>query len=76
MCVCRAGITLGSYWFIGLPLAALLGLHWGQGAAGMWLAMAIATTVQAAALAAVMVRLDWRGEALAAQRRVAAATPE
>lgn len=68
-----AGVTLASYWLLGLPLAALLGLRLGHGAPGMWLALAVATSAQGAALGATMCALDWRREARAAARRVRAA---
>ncbi|MDE2915259.1 MAG: MATE family efflux transporter [Paracoccaceae bacterium] len=43
-------IAMLSYWVIGMPVAYLLGFSFGQGAAGIWIGLAIALITAAAAL--------------------------
>ena len=41
-----SGLNLLSYWGLGLPLALVLGLHFGLGVQGLWYGLATTTTVQ------------------------------
>jgi MATE family multidrug resistance protein len=65
-----ATVTLGSYWACGLPLSAVLALHYGRGAVGLIEGITIASLGQGLVLGAAVLRLDWGAEACAAQRRV------
>ncbi|WIA21758.1 hypothetical protein OEZ85_000920 [Tetradesmus obliquus] len=58
-----SAVNLGSYWCFGLPLSALLALHWGLGAPGLWWGMAATSAVQGVVLAGVVGCMDWQGEA-------------
>mmetsp|Transcript_14027 Transcript_14027/g.30361 ORF Transcript_14027/g.30361 Transcript_14027/m.30361 type:complete len:522 (-) Transcript_14027:229-1794(-) len=60
--------NLGSYWLVGLPVAAYLGAK--DGARGMWIAMSAASALQAAILVAATFSFDWDKEVKKAQRRV------
>lgn len=63
-------VTLASYWVVGLPLAAALGLRWGRGAVGLMEGLAVASTGQGLVLGAAVAQLDWQAEASTAQRRL------
>lgn len=41
-----SGLNLVSYWGLGLPLALVLGLHFGLGVQGLWYGLATTTSVQ------------------------------
>lgn len=41
-----SGLNLVSYWGLGLPLALVLGLHYGLGVQGLWYGLATTTSVQ------------------------------
>ena len=43
-------LNLISYWGLGLPLALLLGVHWGLGVQGLWWGLAATTSVQVSPL--------------------------
>jgi MATE family multidrug resistance protein len=63
-------VNLGSFWCFGLPLSALLALHLGWGAPGLWWGMAVTSSVQAAVLGGVTCCMDWQGEAVRSKRLV------
>ncbi|EFJ42525.1 hypothetical protein VOLCADRAFT_66930 [Volvox carteri f. nagariensis] len=65
-------VNLAAYWFLGLPLAAYLALRQHKGAMGLWLAMGLASGLQAFILLGSILRFDWSEEARKALRRVAA----
>ena len=50
-------ITLAGYWGLGLPAAALFGVHWGYGAQGIWIPLAISLAVVGLLLA---LRFRWQ----------------
>ncbi|GLI61472.1 hypothetical protein VaNZ11_003869 [Volvox africanus] len=65
-------VNLAVYWFLGLPLAAYLALRNHMGAMGLWLAMGLASALQAVVLLGGILRFDWQEEARKALHRVAA----
>eukprot|EP00879_Flechtneria_rotunda_P019601 GHRR01020594.1.p1 GENE.GHRR01020594.1~~GHRR01020594.1.p1 ORF type:complete len:397 (+),score=83.25 GHRR01020594.1:1177-2367(+) len=67
-------VNFGAFWCFGLPLAASMALKWGWGAAGLWWAMAIVSTVQALVLACVVGLMDWQAEHVRSQRLVRSQT--
>ncbi|KAG2444376.1 hypothetical protein HXX76_001132 [Chlamydomonas incerta] len=66
-------VNLGAYWLLGLPAAAVLALRYHRGAMGLWLAMGVASALQAAILLGSMLHFDWPTEARKAQERAHAA---
>lgn len=58
-----AAVALGAYWCCGLPLAVLLAFHLGYGIKGLWIALAVASSLVCIADLALLGRLDWRREA-------------
>ncbi|GLC34912.1 hypothetical protein PLESTB_001177300 [Pleodorina starrii] len=65
-------VNLAAFWFLGLPLAARLAIHHHLGALGLWMAMGLASALQAVILMVSVLRFDWAEEARKALRRVAA----
>ena len=63
-------VNFGAFWCFGLPLAALMSLHLGWGAPGLWWAMAITSAVQAVVLTGVVGCMNWQNEAVRAKRLV------
>lgn len=63
-------LAFGSYWCIGLPLAAVLAFSLGWGTLGLWLALAAATLLQCGAMSVVALRLNWKQEAERAMANV------
>ena len=57
-----AAVNLAGYWCGGVPLAALLGFHFGMGVFGFWGGLVAASSAQAVAQIMVVMRLDWRHE--------------
>jgi MATE family multidrug resistance protein len=49
-------VNLVAYWFIGLPLGWLLGVHVGWGAAGLWIGLCVGLILLGSILLAV-----WHG---------------
>ena len=58
------------YWALGIPASALLAFKFNQGVRGLWIGLAATTVVQCCAMATLVFRFDWRGEAAAAKARV------
>jgi hypothetical protein len=58
-----AVLAFGSYWCIGLPLAAILGFMFTWGCLGMWVGLLVATLLQCGAMAFMALRLDWKTRA-------------
>ncbi|CAL8462043.1 g1574 [Coccomyxa elongata] len=55
-------LNLITYWGLGLPLASVLGLHYGLGVQGLWWGLATTTTVQGLAMCATVLCFDWDKE--------------
>ncbi|CAH1421815.1 unnamed protein product [Lactuca virosa] len=64
-----ARINLGSFYFVGTPVAVGLAFFFGVGFTGLWIGLLSAQFACAiSVLYSVVVRTDWEGEALRAQR--------
>ncbi|KAI4295884.1 hypothetical protein L6164_035882 [Bauhinia variegata] len=57
-----AYVNIGSYYFIGVPLGALLGIKFDLGAIGLWSGMLGGTVVQTIVLMWYTCRTDWKKE--------------
>lgn len=68
--------NLGAYYAVGLPCIAWVAARTAWGVEGLWWALCGAGYLQAALLAAGVLRFDWGAEAERAERRVAASQGE
>lgn len=57
-----AMFNIAGYWCVCLPLAWLLGFHLQLGVLGFWIALTLATAMQAAAFGILISRFDWKAE--------------
>lgn len=64
------GVNLICFWAIGIPTATYLDLGRHQGPAGLWMAMAGVSALQAAVLALAAARFDWQALARRAHELV------
>ncbi|XP_051114959.1 protein DETOXIFICATION 16 isoform X2 [Andrographis paniculata] len=64
-----AFINLGSYYLVGMPMAALLAFVLGIGGKGLWLGIVSALLVQVVSLFAMISRTNWEHEAQRARER-------
>ncbi|KAL6755282.1 mate-domain-containing protein [Haematococcus lacustris] len=64
-------VNLGTFWALGIPLAAVLDLRWGWGASGVWVALAGVSLLQALVLIAVVCSFGWERLAKQAQQNAA-----
>ncbi|KAK9834158.1 hypothetical protein WJX81_003586 [Elliptochloris bilobata] len=58
-----AAMNLGTYWALGVPLAAWLAFRQHKGVFGLWAGIVIATNVQAVAMTVLVGAFDWPHEA-------------
>ncbi|CAN6448193.1 unnamed protein product [Victoria cruziana] len=65
-----AYINVGCYYFIGVPLGALLCWAFKLGVLGLWSGMIGGTAVQTLVLGTIVIRCDWEKEAQKARTRV------
>ncbi|KAL5855763.1 hypothetical protein ACOSQ4_005565 [Xanthoceras sorbifolium] len=65
-----ASINVVSYYMFGLPIAALLGYKFKLGVQGIWSGLLIGCLIQTTVLLVMMLRNNWRKEALQAEDRV------
>lgn len=65
-----AVVNIGSYYFVGIPLAALFGFKLGMDAMGIWLGMTLGTLLQTAILVFISYRTKWEKQAMRAEERV------
>lgn len=66
-----AVVGIATAWFTTPPLTWLLGMHWGLGAVGGWLGLALEIVVGASLYWRRVVRGGWRPAAAAARRAIA-----
>ncbi|XP_038985585.1 protein DETOXIFICATION 49-like [Phoenix dactylifera] len=64
-----AGINMGAFYGVGMPVAVAIGLRMGMGLVGLWMGMVAAQAACAAAVVWVVVRMDWGAEARRAKDR-------
>lgn len=57
-----AVFNIAGYWGLCLPLAWVLGFHYGLGVLGFWVALIICIFVQAIVFGSYVVRFDWHNE--------------
>lgn len=55
-------VNLGIYWGVALPLAGVMTLRWGYGAPAMWIAMAVASSIQVVVLSIIVGCMHWEQE--------------
>ncbi|EER91211.1 protein DETOXIFICATION 29 [Sorghum bicolor] len=65
-----AFVNIGSYYFVGIPLAALFGFKLSMDAMGIWLGMTLGTLLQTAILVFISYRTKWEKQAMRAEERV------
>ncbi|KAJ8769621.1 hypothetical protein K2173_005224 [Erythroxylum novogranatense] len=65
-----AYVNVGCYYFVGVPLGALLGFKFNLGAKGIWSGMIGGTSLQTAILVWVTYRTDWNEEVEKAKDRL------
>ncbi|KAG2496485.1 hypothetical protein HYH03_005310 [Edaphochlamys debaryana] len=65
-----ARVNLLTLWFVGLPLAAVLGLWLRLGNVGLWGGIAVMLVLQGGVVAARVMGLDWEGREVARSRSV------
>ncbi|XP_048554866.1 protein DETOXIFICATION 39-like [Triticum urartu] len=65
-----AYINIGCYYFIGVPLGALLGFKFDYGIKGLWGGMIGGTLIQTIILLWITFRTDWEKEVEEARRRL------
>ncbi|XP_048129027.1 protein DETOXIFICATION 33-like [Rhodamnia argentea] len=63
-------LNIVSYYALGLPIGALLGYKLKLGARGIWIGMLIGCLIQTVLLHFIIIRADWRKEALKAEIRM------
>lgn len=61
--------NLIAYWFVGLPLAALLAFKAGLGVLGLWIGLATCASLNGCAMSTALARMNWRREARRATGR-------
>uniref|UniRef100_A0ACD5W3M6 Uncharacterized protein n=1 Tax=Avena sativa TaxID=4498 RepID=A0ACD5W3M6_AVESA len=67
-----AFVNIGSYYLVGLPLAAVFGFKLKLNATGIWVGMLIGTILQTIILVVILFRTKWEKEAMLAEERVRA----
>lgn len=65
-----AFVNIGSYYFVGIPLAALFGFKLDMDAMGIWVGMTLGTLLQTAILLFISYRTKWEKQAMRAEERV------
>nr|CAB3498607.1 unnamed protein product [Digitaria exilis] len=65
-----AFVNIGSYYFVGIPLAALFGFKLNMDAMGIWVGMTLGTLLQTAILVFISYRTKWDKQAMRAEERV------
>ncbi|KAK3014232.1 hypothetical protein RJ639_008165 [Escallonia herrerae] len=65
-----AYVNVGCYYVVGIPLGALLGIHFNLGAKGIWSGMIGGTLMQTIILLWVTYRTDWNKEVETALKRL------
>lgn len=65
-----AGINLGSFYGIGLPVAVILGFVMGKGFIGLWLGLLSAQIVCAVMMGFVLKQTDWEKQAIRAKELI------
>ncbi|OEL29372.1 Protein DETOXIFICATION 29 [Dichanthelium oligosanthes] len=65
-----AFVNIGSYYFVGIPLAALFGFKLNMDAMGIWVGMTLGTLLQTAILIFISYRTKWDKQAMRAEERV------
>ncbi|CAL4926287.1 unnamed protein product [Urochloa decumbens] len=65
-----AFVNIGSYYFVGIPLAALFGFKLNMDAMGIWVGMTLGTLLQTAILLFISYRTKWDKQAMRAEERV------
>ncbi|KAK2980694.1 hypothetical protein RJ640_011314 [Escallonia rubra] len=65
-----AYVNVGCYYVVGIPLGALLGIHFNLGAKGIWSGMIGGTLMQTIILIWVTYRTDWNKEVETALKRL------
>ncbi|XP_028757810.1 protein DETOXIFICATION 14 [Neltuma alba] len=65
-----AYVNLGSYYVLGIPIAAMLGFWVGLRAKGLWIGITIGSTCQVVLLSIIISCTDWKREARNARERV------
>ncbi|PRQ52804.1 putative multi antimicrobial extrusion protein [Rosa chinensis] len=65
-----AYVNVGCYYFVGVPLGALLGFYFNFGAKGIWLGMMAGTLMQTIILIWITVQTDWKKEVEEAAKRL------
>ncbi|CAN6282209.1 unnamed protein product [Urochloa humidicola] len=65
-----AFVNIGSYYFVGIPLAALFGFKLNMDAMGIWIGMTLGTLLQTAILLFISYRTKWDKQAMRAEERV------
>ncbi|KAG6548352.1 hypothetical protein Mapa_010131 [Marchantia paleacea] len=63
-----ARINLGSFYFVGTPVAVAMAFWWGIGFEGLWYGLLCAQTACAISVLFVVLRTDWAYEALRARQ--------
>ncbi|KAF8721860.1 hypothetical protein HU200_022804 [Digitaria exilis] len=65
-----AFVNIGSYYFVGIPLAALFGFKLNMDAMGIWVGMTLGTLLQTGILVFISYRTKWDKQAMRAEERV------
>ncbi|KAM7280835.1 hypothetical protein ACFE04_007969 [Oxalis oulophora] len=65
-----AYVNLGAFYFVGLPVGALLGLKTHLRAKGLWIGIVVGSILQTIVLAIITAVTDWRKQASKARERV------
>lgn len=65
-----AFVNIGSYYVVGIPLAALFGFKLKMDAMGIWVGMTLGTLLQTAILLFISYRTKWDKQAMRAEERV------
>jgi MATE family multidrug resistance protein len=65
-----AFVNIGSYYIVGIPLAALFGFKLKKDAMGIWVGMTLGTLLQTAILLFISYRTKWDKQAMRAEERV------
>ncbi|PWZ09771.1 Protein DETOXIFICATION 33 [Zea mays] len=65
-----AFVNVGSYYLVGLPLAAVFGFKLKLDATGIWVGVLIGTVLQTMVLFVILSRTKWQKEAMLAEERI------
>ncbi|XP_066309727.1 protein DETOXIFICATION 33-like [Miscanthus floridulus] len=65
-----AFVNIGSYYLVGLPLAAVFGFKLKLNATGIWVGVLIGTVLQTVILFVILSRTKWQKEATLAEERI------